>query len=320
MRETTAREMPGRKRRLAAATSSTPAGEPDIPDATAFLDAYFAARRLPVGGPPPAALAMCVRRAERAREDFKRMRAPDGDPAPLRGAPGDAEKYSRRLRNNRKSAAATKVYKDVLAAEQAHTLAAVADEVRENWRRVSVLSEEAGRLRAIVRALRETEGDGKEEPVTTEAIKMETAKEEILASSPITEEDDHHHHAATPALAVAQTEHVRARCALGMPPPAPKMPFAVEPPAARAPPAGGGAAGRNDRSLLDRLPHIFGSQEGDEGAGGRLQGLLGSQEPSQDVDEGMLLPVALPLGMRTTLPAPMRFSMGSQMSQDGMHM
>lgn len=140
----------------------------DIADPGEFLKAYFRdrgiKRRIEC-----TALTECIRRAEEARESFKLMRAP-AVPAlnpDATGALSDAQKYSRRLLNNRKSAAATRVYHEVLNTEQAHSLAKVVVErdqyvaqvARANADRDD-MEREAVHLRALVKQLRAEKGIG----------------------------------------------------------------------------------------------------------------------------------------------------------------
>lgn len=66
----------------------------------------------------------CARHAERARDQYKVMRDAACPPTDAAGVArlSPSEKYARRLRNNRKSAAATRVYHDVLRRELATVL------------------------------------------------------------------------------------------------------------------------------------------------------------------------------------------------------
>lgn len=139
--------------------ATSPAKPRDVADPSEFLENYFRNRGIK-RNIESAAIADCVRRAEEAREKFKRMRAP-GAPEPVpRGGNAqsailtDAEKYSRRLVNNRKSAAATRVYQEVLKNEQAHTLTSVVEELARSERERTLMDAETNRLRAVVDALR----------------------------------------------------------------------------------------------------------------------------------------------------------------------
>jgi hypothetical protein len=167
-------------------------------DPCRFLHAYYSERGIPES-PDDDALLLddCVRRAEHARESFKRWRAADdgGDalsatdvdcatPAPLperrgladaaeavvarllesdgppaAGAADDKahvnvalltphEKYQRRLVNNRRSAAAARVYQEVLRREHTHALRNVSDERNK-------LKSDVDRLQDSLRKLRE---------------------------------------------------------------------------------------------------------------------------------------------------------------------
>lgn len=111
----------------------------------------------------------CVRRAELARERFKKMRATQDVPAAGAAAAATArdasvralearlsdndiltpaQKYTRRLVNNRKSAAAARVFQEVLKKEQAHTLRSLAEE-RDRF------AEEKERIAAELLAMKE---------------------------------------------------------------------------------------------------------------------------------------------------------------------
>lgn len=107
-----------------------------------FLSAYFLERGIPESPEDDAPLlAGCMGRADGARDAFKRWREPDGpadDARPtLDLTPG--EKYKRRLDNNRRSAAAARVYQEVLRREHTHALreaAAERDGLAEDVRRL----------------------------------------------------------------------------------------------------------------------------------------------------------------------------------------
>lgn len=149
-----------------------------IPDPTDFLNSYFKDRGIQ-GLEESAAGKECVRRAEEARESFKRLRPSSGKgkdgscgsngsnsghegSSSATNATGGAlradaleaevltpaEKYNRRLVNNRKSAAAARVYQEVLKREQAYTLHQIAQQ-RDQY------ADEKSRMKADLDALKE---------------------------------------------------------------------------------------------------------------------------------------------------------------------
>ena len=109
----------------------------DNADPTEFINQYFERRGIKVTE-DSGANKDCVRRAEEAREAYKRMRSCAAqDVSSVRGdAPAGldadvltpAQKYNRRLVNNRKSAAAARVYQEVLKREQSNMLRSVEEE------------------------------------------------------------------------------------------------------------------------------------------------------------------------------------------------
>ncbi len=84
-----------------------------------FVDAYVRAHGLE-GDLRSDALADVLVRADAARERFKRTRSAEA--AVDHAALTQSEKYRRRLENNKKSAAATRVYNEVLRKESARAL------------------------------------------------------------------------------------------------------------------------------------------------------------------------------------------------------
>lgn len=150
--------MAGKKGAPTTAAADGPPKPRDVADPVDFLDTYFRDRGIKRNIEAPA-LAECERRAEDARESFKRMRVP-GAPGPVpRGASAqsaaltNAEKYSRRLVNNRKSAAATRVYQEVLKKEQTHMLATVVEELARSKADRERIFKETKRLQGVVQAL-----------------------------------------------------------------------------------------------------------------------------------------------------------------------
>lgn len=107
---------PSRKRKIAECDASDPAD---------FLDAYFSDRN--ISGDLACSVAReCETRAELARQRFKRARnaaepCEEEDAASVE-ALTPAEKYQRRLVNNRRSAAASRVFREVLKKERAFAL------------------------------------------------------------------------------------------------------------------------------------------------------------------------------------------------------
>lgn len=87
-----------------------------IDNAKEFLDSYMASRGIRMNATSKV-LEECRRRAESAREGYKKL-----EPAGIKKPTTRAEKYARRLYNNRKSAAATRVFNEVEDAEQKHMI------------------------------------------------------------------------------------------------------------------------------------------------------------------------------------------------------
>lgn len=110
------------------------AADRDLGDPSDFLQQYFDRRGIAAEVGTSPVEQECIRRAEEAREQFKRARAEkrSDDVRPALSEDADvltpAQKYNRRLMNNRKSAAAARVFQEVLKREQAYTLQTVAEE------------------------------------------------------------------------------------------------------------------------------------------------------------------------------------------------
>lgn len=123
-------------------------------DPCRFLRAYYAERGIPESPEDDAALLTdCVRRAEQARESFKRWRASDDNNSSLDGSDvvpvtemTAREKYQRRLVNNRRSAAASRVYQEVLRREHTHALRNIAKERNDLKTDVARLNESLRQL------------------------------------------------------------------------------------------------------------------------------------------------------------------------------
>lgn len=88
-----------------------------IDDAKGFMETYVAERGIKNAGVNHPAIKACRGRAEDARESYKKL-TPVGITKPKSGA----QKYVRRLHNNRKSAAATRVFQEVEDAEQKYLI------------------------------------------------------------------------------------------------------------------------------------------------------------------------------------------------------
>lgn len=102
-------------------------------DPCRFLTTYFQERGIPESPEEDAPLLKdCVARADGARDSFKRWRGgnstADADPNKPTPALSSGEKYKRRLVNNRRSAAAARVYQEVLRREHTHALRKAAAE------------------------------------------------------------------------------------------------------------------------------------------------------------------------------------------------
>lgn len=89
-----------------------------IDDAKKFIDAYLAERDIDVAGDRHSTLKACRERAEIARDTYKGLNG-----AGISKPASRAEKYERRLLNNRKSAAAMRVFHEVEDVEQKHMIA-----------------------------------------------------------------------------------------------------------------------------------------------------------------------------------------------------
>lgn len=169
--------------------SNSPSKPREVADPSEFLETYFRNRGIK-RNIESTAIADCVRRAEEARERFKRMRAPGApDPVPRGGNAQsailtDAEKYSRRLVNNRKSAAATRVYQEVLKNEQAHTLTSVVEELALCERERAVMESETNRLRTVVDSLRANHPIPVSKPAHTVQAPVAVKEQTVVKQSP----------------------------------------------------------------------------------------------------------------------------------------
>jgi hypothetical protein len=122
-------------------------------DPCRFLQTYYRERGIPESPEDDESLLVdCVVRADGARESFKRWRGGsatvDADPDKPTVALTPSEKYKRRLVNNRRSAAAARVYQEVLRREHTHALRKAAAE-RDR------LAQDVERLGVALHALRE---------------------------------------------------------------------------------------------------------------------------------------------------------------------
>lgn len=105
----------------------------------------------------------CARHAERARDQYKAMRDSACPPTHATDVArlSPREKYARRLRNNRKSAAATRVYHEVLRRELATVLCvaeragAGVDDVTAFVFEIERLKKEIGEADEVIERLRE---------------------------------------------------------------------------------------------------------------------------------------------------------------------
>lgn len=124
-------------------------------DPCRFLRAYYEERGIPESPEDDAALLTdCVRRAEQARESFKRWRASDDNSSGQNGEDSISvhemsahEKYQRRLVNNRRSAAASRVYQEVLRREHTHALRNIVNERNDLKSDVARLSDSLLKLK-----------------------------------------------------------------------------------------------------------------------------------------------------------------------------
>lgn len=146
---------------IGAETSSTT-------DATKFLNAYFEARGGDIGEFSLSSVGKQIeRRAVEARERFKRLRIASLEISKGGGGSGGATswaaKYNKRLRNNRNSAAACRVYREVLRKETSYTLREIAERADKYQRQVEELTttvdkytREAVEMRATIARLEAT--------------------------------------------------------------------------------------------------------------------------------------------------------------------
>lgn len=148
------------------------------------MNAYFKARGIPESpDEDDALLDDCVQLADSARESFKRWRSSTESPAfdeQPEGPPLTAkQKYQKRLVNNRRSAAAARVYQEVLRREHTHALRKVVAEKVE--------------LKSAVETLQSTLDLLKEEKEqlvgTKEGVKEENVDDAICADLSGGEED-----------------------------------------------------------------------------------------------------------------------------------
>lgn len=120
--------------------------------ANKFLLDYYNRRGIPESPEEDKELLTdCTLRAEEARESFKRMRPADDDDSDDNDADvaslTSAQKYKRRLKNNRRSAAAARVHAEVLRKEHCHSLRCAEDEKAALAEQVGSLKDEIERLR-----------------------------------------------------------------------------------------------------------------------------------------------------------------------------
>ncbi len=111
-----------RKRALqaSASTSAQMSSTSPIDEAGRFIDDYLREHDLH-GDLSSKSLATVLRRADKAREQFKLSR-PKDDVVVDHSTLTQSQKYRRRLQNNKKSAAATRVFNEVLRRESARVL------------------------------------------------------------------------------------------------------------------------------------------------------------------------------------------------------
>lgn len=113
----------------------------DLTDPDQFLEVYFEERG--IDGDLTSDITRSIdKRAENARERFKRIRTTTGSP----GEPASfdtknemltpEQKYKRRLVNNRKSSAASRVHREVLKAERAFALSQLVKKTKEYEQKV----------------------------------------------------------------------------------------------------------------------------------------------------------------------------------------
>ena len=156
----------------------------DEGDPATFLEDYFRERGL-TGRQDSEASREVQQRAEQARERFKRLRteaakdnstsaaaSKDTAAAVATGLDADTltkeQKYNRRLANNRKSAAASRVYNEVLRKEIEYTLKEVVERAKRYETRMESMSKEMRKLTdenvALKAKLKKVECSNSEDP------------------------------------------------------------------------------------------------------------------------------------------------------------
>ena len=125
----------------------------ELYDPDEFLELYFKERGIVGISELTSDVTRAIdRRADQARERFKIMRAASTSNEPVNESPQlltPAEKYARRLVNNRKSSAASRVYKEVLKAERAFALSELA---KQNVRYKSQVTELTAKIQNYERS------------------------------------------------------------------------------------------------------------------------------------------------------------------------
>ncbi len=94
-------------------------------------------------------------RAEEARERFKRLRAAPNEPSVDEDTLTKEQKYNRRLANNRKSAAASRVYAEVLRRETEHALKQTSEKSRQYQAELDKMEAKLDEERALNTELKE---------------------------------------------------------------------------------------------------------------------------------------------------------------------
>lgn len=154
-----------------------------IDDAKRFVEAYVTERDIESVGDQHSALKACRDRAEIARDSYKSL-----NPAGISKPSSRAEKYERRLHNNRKSAAAMRVFHEVENIEQKHMLSVACSKLERARKKEAKVKKTLEALRAEVSRL--TNGEVTEEPVADGEQNVEHVESAELAMSADINADD----------------------------------------------------------------------------------------------------------------------------------
>ena len=135
------------------ASSTFTSTAPNMTEPSVFIAEYLRARG--ITGMQDSEISRQVRaRAEEAREQFKRLRSAPNDGVDEENMTKE-QKYNRRLANNRKSAAASRVYSEVLRRETEHALKETSEKSKTIGKKIEEMTKELQEERALNNALKE---------------------------------------------------------------------------------------------------------------------------------------------------------------------